>query len=202
MDISAGTKDSALITRFPAGVPAVADADMSEWMLYVYKQFDAPTDVKGVDVTMHIQDPNGDWYSATVTTDNAGLFSHSWAPSVVGDYKVTVVFEGTGGYYGSFANTVFTVDPAPEYPVSPTVEDIAAESASRTIAMMPQYPDVPTQENVAHDAASRTIAMMPQFPEYPGPQEIPAYQTVDLVIIVLAVVGIILGLFAILRKQK
>jgi hypothetical protein len=41
-DISAGTKDDALTARFPNGVPAVSDENMSEWMLYVYKQFEKP----------------------------------------------------------------------------------------------------------------------------------------------------------------
>ena len=36
MDISPGTNDMATTMRFPNGVPAVSDAIMSEWMIYVY----------------------------------------------------------------------------------------------------------------------------------------------------------------------
>jgi outer membrane protein assembly factor BamB len=38
-DVSPGTADYALRARFPNGVAAVSDESMSEWMLYVYKQF-------------------------------------------------------------------------------------------------------------------------------------------------------------------
>jgi len=39
MDVSPGTKDPRIGLRFPKGVPAVADENMSYWMSYVYKQF-------------------------------------------------------------------------------------------------------------------------------------------------------------------
>jgi hypothetical protein len=48
IDISPGTDEHALQKRFPNGVPAVADETMSDWMLYVYKQFPRPTDATGV----------------------------------------------------------------------------------------------------------------------------------------------------------
>ncbi|MCS7227045.1 MAG: PQQ-like beta-propeller repeat protein, partial [Gloeomargarita sp. SKYB31] len=48
MDVSPGTRDIALQLRFPNGVPAVADECMGDWMLYVYKQFPRPANVKGV----------------------------------------------------------------------------------------------------------------------------------------------------------
>jgi hypothetical protein len=202
-DVSPGTEDIKLRLRFPNGVPAVADESMSQWMLYVYKQFACPADVKGVDVFVKIQDPNGDYYSETVTADSTGAFSMSWAPSVVGDYQVTVMFEGSKSYYPSYATTSFVVDAAPEYPESPTVEEIAAESASRTIAMMPQFPEFPTQEAIAHDAATRTIAMLPQYPDCNPCPDIPAYTTIDIVIIVLVVVVLVLVLYCLfIKKQK
>jgi len=201
MDISPGTTDPEIALRFPNGVPAMSDDSMDDWMCYVWNQFNWPIDPQGVDVFVIVQDPNGDYYSETVTTDVNGVFSMSWAPSIVGDYKVTVMFEGTKSYYASKAATSFVVDAAPEYPESPNVEEIAAESASRTIAMMPPFPNVPTQEQVAADAAQRTIAMMPQYPTPYPPAEIPAYQTTDLVIIVLAVVGIVIGIYIIIKKK-
>jgi hypothetical protein len=202
-DVSPGTEDISLRMRFPNGVPAVADESMSEWMLHVYKQFAAPADVKGVDVFVLIQDPNGDFYSETVTADSTGAFMMSWSPSVVGEYQVTVTFEGSNSYYTSYATTGFVVDAplaGPGYQ-GPTADEIASNTAQRTIAMLPPYPDVPTQEQIADDAARRTIAMLPQYPTPYPPAEIPAYQTVDLVIIVLAIVGIAIGIYIVIKKK-
>ena len=199
MDISAGTEDSALTARFPMGVPAVSDDSMNEWMLYVYKQFEAPADVEGVNVFIKVQDPNGDYYSETVTTDKNGIFSMMWAPSIVGKYNVTAIFEGSKAYYSSEATTTFGVDavPATTGYQGPSADEIA----TRTVNMMPQFPYVPTAEEIAADAAQRTINMLPAYPSTTCP-DIPAYLTIDLVIIVLVVVGIIIGLYAIVRKQK
>jgi outer membrane protein assembly factor BamB len=171
MDVSPGTEDVTLKSRFSNGVPAVSDENMSEWMLYVYKQFPCPEDVKGVEVFLKIQDPNGDWYSTTVTADSNGRFSHMWAPGIVGEYHVTAVFEGSKSYYPSQETTTFGVDAAPEEAPS------AAEIADTTVNKMPAYPAIP---------------------------EIPAYLTIDLVIVIIAAVGVIIGLIAYmaLRKQK
>ncbi len=203
MDISPGTTDAALQLRFPKGVPAMSDESMTAWMLYVYKQFACPADVKGVDVFIKIQDPNGDYYSTTVTTDGSGAFSMAWAPQIVGMYQVTVLFQGSNSYYSSWATKSFVVDATPAAPSynGPTAEEIAAESASRTIAMMPQFPYVPTAEEIAADAAQRTINMLPQYPDTTCP-EIPAYQTIDIVIIILVVVVLIIGLYCCIFKKK
>ncbi|MBN2257590.1 MAG: PQQ-like beta-propeller repeat protein, partial [Anaerolineaceae bacterium] len=56
MDVSPGTNDASLTTRFPNGVPAIADEDMSAWMLHVYKQFEEPM-VNGVEVILCAVDP-------------------------------------------------------------------------------------------------------------------------------------------------
>ena len=202
-DVSPGTEDLKLRLRFPNGVPAVADESMSQWMLYVYKQFACPTDVKGVDVFVSITDPNGDFYSETVTADGSGAFSMTWAPSIVGVYQVTVLFQGSASYYPSWATTSFVVDPTPAAPAynGPSADDIAANTASRTIAMLPPYPNVPTQEQVAADAAQRTIAMLPPYPTTYPPAEIPAYQTIDIVILALVVVAIIIGIYLVIKKK-
>jgi hypothetical protein len=122
--------------RFSKGVPAVSDESMSDWMLYVYKQFPRPEDVEGVEVFVKIQDPNGDWYSATVTADSNGKFSHMWAPAIVGEYKVTAMFEGSNSYYPSQDTITFGVDEAAEAPS-------AAEIAQTTVNQMPAYPTIP-----------------------------------------------------------
>ena len=59
LDVSAGTADPAITARFPAGVAAVSDASMSEWMKYVHMQFPRPMDTVGVSVTLDVIDANG-----------------------------------------------------------------------------------------------------------------------------------------------
>ncbi len=203
MDISPGTEDTDVKLRFPKGVPAIADESMSDWMLFVYKQFECPADIEGVEVFVKIQDPNGDYYSETVRVDTTGEFTMVWTPAIVGVYKVTALFQGSNSYYASYDTASFVVDAAPEYPESPTVEEIAAESASRTIAMLPPYPDVPTQEEIAADAAQRTINMLPPYPQPTECPEISAYTTVDIVVIILVVVVLVIGLYCcFIKKQK
>jgi hypothetical protein len=139
MDVSPGTKDIALQLRFPNGVPAVADENMTDWMQYVYMQWPTTYEVEGVEVFLKIQDPNGDWYSATVTTDENGVFSHMWAPAIVGEYHVTAMFEGSKSYCASEATTTFGVDEAPAAADVPS----AAEIAQTTVNQMPAYPAIP-----------------------------------------------------------
>jgi hypothetical protein len=201
MDVSPGTEDIKVTMRFPNGVPAISDADMSEWMLHVYKQFEMPADVTGVEVILNAVDESGVWHDINrVNTDMAGEFSYLWTPDTIGKYTIVATFSGSGGYFGSYAETAISVGPVPAY-TGPTQEEIADDAARRTIAMLPPYPDVPTQEDIADDAARRTIAMLPPYPEYNTSVDLPAYMTIDLVIIVLVVVAIVIGLYAILKKK-
>jgi len=169
IDKSPGTEDYALTARFPNGVPAVADESMREWMEFVYMQQNCPEDVEGVEVFIKIQDPNGDYYSARVTTDANGKFSHMWAPAIVGEYKVTALFEGSESYYPSQETATFGVD---EASAGVSADEIAEKTAGK-------------------------------LPGYQAP-EMPAYLTIDLVIVILAAVGVVIGLVAYmaLRKQK
>jgi hypothetical protein len=113
-DISAGTKDDALTARFPNGVPAVSDANMSAWMLYVYKQFEKPADTIGVEVIVSVLDPNTNCYEvARATTDESGYFGCTFEPEVPGFYKIIATFEGSGAYYASYAETFVNVEEAP-----------------------------------------------------------------------------------------
>jgi hypothetical protein len=120
-DVSPGTNDIKLTMRFPNGVPAVCDANMSEWMLYVYKQFERPADVMGVDVTISVIDPNTNCYEVgTTTSDSSGFFSCDFVPLVPGKYTVITTFEGSGAYYGSFAESALYVEQAPSATAPPT----------------------------------------------------------------------------------
>jgi len=120
-DISPGTQEYALTARFPNGVPAVSDGNMSEWMLYVYKQFERPADIVGVDVTISVLDPNGNYYDVgTATSDDSGFYSCMFTPEVPGKYTVIASFAGSKAYYGSFAENAVGVLEAPEPTAAPT----------------------------------------------------------------------------------
>ncbi|MEM3050609.1 MAG: PQQ-binding-like beta-propeller repeat protein [Candidatus Bathyarchaeia archaeon] len=130
-DISPGTKEYALTARFPNGVPVVADESMTEWMEYVYMQYPRPTDVKGVEVTVTVLDPNNNCYDvATATTDSNGFFSCTFEPPVPGKYTIIATFKGSKAYYGSSAETAVFVEDAP--PASP-------ESTPETASMADLY---------------------------------------------------------------
>jgi len=114
--------------RFPNGVPAVSDGNQSDWMLYVYKQFERPADIVGVNVLISVLDPNGNCYEVgTATSDSSGFFSCDFVPMVPGKYTVIATFEGSGAYYGSFAESALYVEQAPSAtaPPTPTPESIA-----------------------------------------------------------------------------
>jgi hypothetical protein len=114
-DISAGTEDEDTKLRFPNGVPAVSDASMSAWMLYVYKQFQKPQNATGVEVILSVLDANNNGREiGRTTTDTNGFFKFSWKPDIEGAYTVYASFDGSKAYWPSQAQTAFAVDPAPE----------------------------------------------------------------------------------------
>ncbi len=175
MDISPGSEQSGVVERFPNGIPVADDAYMDDWMSYVYMQQVCPEEFMGVTVHITALDPNNNFQDYGITvTDMNGNYALPFVPEVEGTYWITATFEGSESYWRSQATTYMTVDPAAE-----------------------PYPDVPTQEEIADDAARRTIAMLPEN-QYP---ETPAYQTIDLVLIVLVVIAIIIGLYSIIKKK-
>lgn len=116
-DISPGTEEYALTSRFPNGIPAVSDASMSEWMKYVYMQFTRPTSANGVQVTLDAIDPNGNYiHIGNSTSDASGIYSLQWTPEIPGKYTIIATFAGTASYYASFSETAIAVDPAPATP--------------------------------------------------------------------------------------
>ncbi len=119
-DTSAGTKSDALVARFPDGVPAVSDANMSEWMTYVYKQFPQPSDVMGVDVTVSVLDPNGNYYEVGTATTTDGFYKLSFTPPVPGEYLVYASFAGSEAYWPSKTITALNVENVPEPTAAPT----------------------------------------------------------------------------------
>ena len=114
-DVSPGTRDKAIQLRFPDGVPAVADECMGEWMLYVYKQFPRPANVKGVWVKLDaINVYTGEYLDLGGThTDEAGFYTVAWTPPKEGLWKILATFPGSKGYWPSFAQTSIAVTPPP-----------------------------------------------------------------------------------------
>jgi outer membrane protein assembly factor BamB len=120
-DVSPGTEEYALTARFPNGVPAVCDENMSDWMIYVYKQLPRPADVVGVEVVLSVLDPNTNYYEVgRATSDANGFFSCAFTPEVPGKYTIFATFEGSGAYYGSSAETAINVEEAPAATPAPT----------------------------------------------------------------------------------
>jgi hypothetical protein len=112
-DISPGLRDYELTARFPNGVPAVSDESQSDWMLYVWKQFECPTDATGVPLTISVIDANGNYrVVGTTTSDATGHYSFAWQPDISGAYQVYVTFAGSKAYYGSSATATFYADEA------------------------------------------------------------------------------------------
>ena len=121
MDISPGTEEYALTARFPHGVPAVCDDNMTDWMQYVYMQYARPTDVMGVEVTISVFDPNGNCYDVgTATSDASGKYVCEFTPPVPGLYTVYATFEGSGAYWPSSDQNYLKVEQAPVATAEPT----------------------------------------------------------------------------------
>jgi len=120
-DISPGTQEYSRTARFPNGVPAVADENQSDWMLYVYKQFAKPADVVGVEVVISVLDSNTNFYEVgRATSDASGFYSVAFIPEVPGKYTIYASFEGSKAYYGSSAETAINVEEAPAETPPPT----------------------------------------------------------------------------------
>lgn len=117
MDVSPGTKSDALTLRFPNGVPAVSDDSQSDWMLYVYKQLERPTNATGVQVDLTAVDSNMNTINiGTAWSDTYGNFGLNWIPKTAGTYQIVATFKGSASYYGSTTSTYLTVNPAAAAP--------------------------------------------------------------------------------------
>jgi uncharacterized protein GlcG (DUF336 family) len=116
--------------RFPNGVPAVSDASQSQWMLYVYKQFECPTNASGVPLTVSVVDSNGNYrVVGTATSDSSGHYSYIWKPDITGAFQIYVTFAGSAAYFGSSATATFYSDTAsatqaPAATQAPTAADL------------------------------------------------------------------------------
>jgi outer membrane protein assembly factor BamB len=120
-DQSPGTTDYDITARYPNGVPAISDDNMTEWMEHLYRQFSKPEDAKGVTVKLETLDPNGNFYDiGTTTSDASGTYSLMWEPPVPGKYTIIATFPGSDSYYSSYAETAIGVAESPEATAPPT----------------------------------------------------------------------------------
>ena len=120
--------------RFLNGVPAVSDASQSQWMLYVYKQFERPINATGVPVTISVIDANGNYRTiGTTTSDSNGQYNFAGSQTFSGTYTVYATFAGSAAYYASAASSAFVVD-QPVATASPS-QDTAGPSMSEQILL-------------------------------------------------------------------
>jgi len=123
IDMSPATQEYASQVKFPNGVPAVSDADMSEWMDYLYFQnatlLNDPPIPDGVTVSISALDSNGAYTDlGTTTSDYAGKFAITWTPTTKGLYKIFATFTGSDSYYSSYDETALSVVEAPKAPTN------------------------------------------------------------------------------------
>ncbi|TFH22642.1 hypothetical protein E4G67_04130, partial [Candidatus Bathyarchaeota archaeon] len=111
LDIAAGTTQNEQAARFPNGIAAVSDSNMSAWMEYVYMQKPRPNDIMGVPVSIDVIDSNGNMRNiGTATSDANGFYSLMWKPDISGKYTVIASFAGSEAYWPSRDETAFGVE--------------------------------------------------------------------------------------------
>jgi outer membrane protein assembly factor BamB len=94
--------------------PAVSDANMDEWMDYLYGQnatlINNPPAPEGVSIRLTAIDQNGNPTDlGTVTSDSSGLYKTMWTPDNEGAYTIYATFDGSNSYWGSYATTALGV---------------------------------------------------------------------------------------------
>jgi hypothetical protein len=130
-DVFAGASQEAVAANFPNGLPCVSDSSMTQWMEYVYEQQPHPSNTTGVPVTLTAIDPNGNTVTLGTATSNAlGTYGLTWTPPIAGNYTVIATFAGTGGYYGSSADTYVYASspPATTAPTASPISNVATMS--------------------------------------------------------------------------
>jgi hypothetical protein len=118
---SSGRRDMNGVLEFSLkGSPAISDEDMAAWMEYKFMQQAMPANVKGVEVTLHANDPNGNYVPlGTAVSDMNGNFGLSFVPEVPGEYQIIATFAGSKAYGPSYSSTYLTIEDAPDATESP-----------------------------------------------------------------------------------
>jgi hypothetical protein len=125
LDTSLASSDAAVTVKYPNGVPAISDANMSTWMDYLHMQnatlLNNPPNCNGVPVTLTAVDPNSNTINiGTVTSNGGGHFAYQWNPTTAGLYTIYATFGGTDSYFSSYAQSSATVSTAPTVSPTPT----------------------------------------------------------------------------------
>ncbi len=163
------------------GTPAIADEDMTEWMKYLYMQFEIPSNAKGVDVLLTAIDPNGNAQEiGTVTSDMSGMFKKLWTPTLEGEYTIVATFAGSNAYYASYSETAIGVTAIPA--ASPSAPQTSGPTAT------PTTPSTPI--------ATASPSVVPTMPGTGSSTEI--YIGIAAAVIIIAVVAIAIFL----RRRK
>ena len=110
-----------------AGTPAISDANMREWMNYLYGQQAMPTNATGVNVSLDVIDANNNFrHIGDATSDLTGAYSFQYTPDIPGKYTVIASFAGSESYYASSAESSFAVDLAATH--APTATTATVQS--------------------------------------------------------------------------
>jgi hypothetical protein len=177
-DESPGTEQLAQAARFPHGVPAISDKDMTSWMNYLYMQQPKPTNATGVPVFLQAVKSDGTvidlWHA---TSDMLGHYEYTWTPPDADTYKIIATFEGSASYWPSTEECAVSVGPAATAINIPSANDVA----SQVVSQLPVQTPVPTAPS-ASDVASEVIS------------QLPSVSNTDLAIIAVVVVAILIGL--------
>lgn len=126
-DVSPGTRQHQLASRFANGVPVSSDASMAEWMGYLYQDKPRPNNFTGVEVILTVVDSNNNYRTiGTAETDYTGAYNFVWQPDIPGKFDVIATFAGSEGYWGASATTAFNVmEPVVTEAPTPEPESIA-----------------------------------------------------------------------------
>jgi hypothetical protein len=131
LDKSLASSGADLMAKYPNGVPAISDADMSVWMDYLHMQnatlLNDPPNCIGVPVMLTAVDPNGNSINiGTVTSNGDGHFAYQWTPNTAGLYTIYATFAGSDSYFTSHGIT------------SATVASVSSPTAAPTSATQPE----------------------------------------------------------------
>ena len=180
--------------------PAISDADMGDWMAYMFQQQAYPTMARGVEVVLSVLDSNMNYYEiGRATSDITGAYSLVWKPQIPGTFYIYAEFRGSNAYGPSSASTTIFVDEAPAAPpagpAGPTGATGATGSAGATGAAGP------TGATGATGSAGATGLPGPQGETGAAAPE--AIVTTEVAMIIAIVVAVILSIAAnwILRKR-
>jgi hypothetical protein len=137
------------------GTPAISDANMEEWMEYLYEQQAFPTNAVGVKVHLTAIDPNNNFQEiGFATSDTNGNYGLSWTPPVPGTYKVSANFEGSISYGPSSATTYMLIGEKSAAPAVVTPGPSETPTAPVSPTSNPTQPTSPTPSPVIPPSVS------------------------------------------------